>query len=96
LIILLAWSRGRSPEGGCTYFKLGETLSQRYQRDGLRDCPDARREISPPDLLPANQARAVARGDFRQVVRPAEGLTRWLADERREFKRRGCYVLPPS
>ena len=31
----------RDPDGGCTYFRLGDTLSLRYQRDGLPDCPDA-------------------------------------------------------
>ena len=34
----------RDPDGGCTYFKLGASLSLRYQRDGLPDCSDVRRE----------------------------------------------------
>ncbi|MFC5487558.1 hypothetical protein, partial [Microvirga aerilata] len=36
----------RDPESGCTYFRLGDPLSLRFQRDGLPDCPDARHETS--------------------------------------------------
>jgi hypothetical protein len=78
----------RDPDGGCTYFKLGDTLSLRYQRDGLRDCPDVRREISPP-MPPTDQARTVTRDDVRDVTRAIEGLSRRLDDVKREFERRG-------
>jgi hypothetical protein len=40
----------RDPDRGCTYLKLGDTLSLRYQRDGLPDCPDAKREASPSSM----------------------------------------------
>jgi hypothetical protein len=81
----------RDPEGGCTYLKLGDTLSRRYQRDGLLDCPDARRETSSPSMPPANQAEPVTRNDVRDVTRAIEGLARRLDDVRREFERRGRF-----
>ncbi len=49
----------RDPDGGCTYFKLGDTLSLRYQRDGLPDCPDAGRESSRSPMPSADQSGAV-------------------------------------
>jgi hypothetical protein len=76
----------RDPEGGCTYLKLGDTLSLRYQRDGLPDCPDARRETTPPD-----QTGSVTRDDVRDVTRAIESLTRKLDDLRREYERRGRF-----
>jgi hypothetical protein len=76
----------RDPEGGCTYLKLGDTLSLRYQRDGLPDCPDARREAAPPD-----QAGSVTRDDVRDVTRAIEALSRRLDDMRREYERRGRF-----
>ncbi|WP_201864827.1 hypothetical protein [Microvirga soli] len=76
----------RDPDGGCTYFRLGDTLSLRYQRDGLPDCPDARREATP-----ANGQGAVTRDDVRDVTRAIEGLTRKLDDLRREYERRGRF-----
>jgi hypothetical protein len=80
----------RDPEGGCTYFKLRDTLSLRYQRDGLPDCPDARREAGPPGL-PPDQTGAVTRDDVRDVTRAIEGLNRRMDDVRREFERRGRF-----
>jgi hypothetical protein len=76
----------RDPESGCTYLKLGDTLSLRYQRDGLPDCPDARREAAPPD-----QAGSVTRDDVRDVTRAIEALSRRLNDMRREYERRGRF-----
>jgi hypothetical protein len=76
----------RDPESGCTYLKLGDTLSLRYQRDGLPDCPDARREITPPD-----QTGSVTREDVRDVTRAIENLNRKLDDLRREYERRGRF-----
>jgi hypothetical protein len=76
----------RDPEGGCTYFKLGDTLSLRYQRDGLPECPDAKREASP-----SNGQGAVTRDDVRDVTRAIEGLNRRMDDVRRELERRGRY-----
>jgi hypothetical protein len=78
----------RDPDGGCVYFKLGDTLSLRYQRDGSLDCPDARHETSPPSET-IDQERAVTRDDVRDVTRAIEGLSRRLDDVKREFERRG-------
>jgi hypothetical protein len=80
----------RDPEGGCTYLKLGDTFSLRYQRDGLPDCPDARRETS-PSMSPPDQTGSVTRDDVRDLTRAIEGLTRRLDDVKREFERRGRY-----
>jgi hypothetical protein len=77
------------PDGGCTYVRLGDTLNLRYQRDGLPDCPDARREANPPPM-PSN-GQAVTRDDVRDVTRAVEGLTRKLDDLRREYERRGRF-----
>jgi hypothetical protein len=84
-----ALSVWRDPDGGCVYFKLGDTLSLRYQRDGSPDCPDARRETSPPSMTPADQPGSVTRDDVREVTRAIEGLSRRLDDVKREFERRG-------
>lgn len=78
----------RDPESGCTYFRIGDTLNLRHQRDGLPDCPEAKREISSP-VPPASQPGAVTRDDVRDVTRAIEGLSRRLDDMRREFERRG-------
>ena len=78
----------RDPDGGCTYFRLGDTLNLRYQRDGLPDCPDARREANP---TPFNDQGAATRNDVRDVTRAIEGLTRKLDDLRREYERRGRF-----
>jgi hypothetical protein len=80
----------RDPDSGCTYFKFGDTLSLRYQRDGLPDCPDARREASPPPI-PSNGQGVVTRDDVRDVTRAVEGLSRKLDDLRREYERRGRF-----
>ena len=79
----------RDPDGGCTYFKLGESLSLRYQQDGLPDCPDVRREARPASMPPSDQEAAVTRDDVREVTRAIEGLSRRLDDVKREFERRG-------
>jgi hypothetical protein len=76
----------RDPEGGCTYLKLGDTLSLRYQRDGLPDCPDAAREAAPPD-----QTGSITHDDVQDVTRAIENLTRKLDDLRREYERRGRF-----
>ena len=81
----------RDPDGGCVYFKLGDTLSLRNQRDGLPDCSDVRRETSPSSTTPTDQERAVTRDDVREVTRAIEGLSRRLDDVKREFERRGRY-----
>ena len=81
----------RDPDGGCTYFKLGDTFSLRYQRDGLPDCPDVRRETSSSSMTPTDQERAVTRDDVRNVTQAIEGLSRRLDDVKREFERRGRY-----
>src|SRR5918997_1360823 len=80
----------RDPDGGCTYFRLGDTLSLRYQRDGLPDCPNARHEANQPPI-PSNGQAAVTRDDVRDVTRAIEGLSRRMDDVRREFERRGRY-----
>lgn len=80
----------RDPEGGCTYFKLGDNLSLRYQPDGLRDCLEARRETGPSGSSP-DRAEPVTRNDVRDVTRAIEGLSRRLDDLRREFERRGRF-----
>jgi hypothetical protein len=79
----------RDPDGGCTYFRLGDTLSLRYQRDGLPDCPDARETGSP--ALPPGAAGAVSRDDVRDVTRAIEGLSRKLDDLKREYERRSRF-----
>ena len=81
----------RDRDGGCTYFKLGTSLSLRYQRDGLPDCPDVRREVRPSSMPPSDQEAAVTRDDVREVTRAIEGLSRRLDDVKREFERRGRY-----
>ena len=86
-----ALSVWRDPDGGCVYFKLGDALSLRYQRDGLPDCPDVRREIGASSMTPADQERTVTRDDVREVTRAIEGLSRRLDDVKREFERRGRY-----
>jgi hypothetical protein len=80
----------RDPEGGCTYFKLGDTLSLRYQRDGLPDCPGVRREAG-PSPSPPDQTGSVTPDDVRDVTRAIESLTRKLDDLRREYERRGRF-----
>jgi hypothetical protein len=72
----------RDPEGGCTYLKLGDTLSLRYQRDG----PDAGRVAAPPD-----QTGSITHDDVQDVTRAIENLTRKLDDLRREYERRGRF-----
>ena len=84
----------RDPDGGCAYFKVRDTLSLRYQRDGLPDCPDVRRETGPSFMSPTDQERAVSRDDVREVTRAIEGLSRRLDDVKREFERRGRYQPP--
>jgi hypothetical protein len=81
----------RDPDGGCTYFKLGDSLSLRCQRDGLPDCPDVRRETRPSSIPPSDQEAAVTRDDVREVTRAIEGLSRRLDEVKREFERRGRY-----
>jgi hypothetical protein len=81
----------RDPDGGCTYFKLGDSLSLRYQRDGLPDCPEVRRETRSPFMPSSEQEAAVTRDDVREVTRAIEGLSRRLDDVKREFERRGRY-----
>jgi len=66
----------RDPDGGCTYFRLGDTLSLRYQRDGLPDCPDARETGSP--ARPLGAAEAATRHDAPDVPPPIAGLRRKL------------------
>ncbi len=68
----------------------GGVLSLRFQRDGLPDCPDARREAN-PSPMPSNGQGAVTRDDVRDVTRAVEGLTRKLDDLRREYERRGRF-----
>jgi hypothetical protein len=80
----------RDPDGGCIYFRLGDSLSLRHQRDGLPDCPDARREANQPPM-PSNGQEAVTRDDVRNVIRAIEGLSRRMDDVRREFERGGRY-----
>ncbi|MBM6583934.1 hypothetical protein ILT44_27405 [Microvirga sp. BT689] len=80
----------RDPEAGCIYFKLGNTLSLRHQRDGWPDCPDAQRAVASSGS-PAPQAEPVTRDDVRDVTRAIEGLSRRLDDIRREYERRGRY-----
>jgi hypothetical protein len=79
----------RDPDGGCTYFKLGDTLSLRYQRDGFPDCPDARQETRRPPMPAVDQTGSVTRDDVREVTRAIEGLSRRLDEVKREFERRG-------
>jgi hypothetical protein len=81
----------RDPDGGCIYFKLGDTLNLRYQRDGLPDCPDVRRETNPSAVGFTNQETAVTRDDVREVTRAIEGLNRRMDDVKREFERKGRY-----
>lgn len=81
----------RDPDGGCIYFKLGDTLSLRYQRDGLPDCPDVRRETGPSYMASTDPETAVTRDDVREVTRAIEGLNRRMDDVKREFERRGRY-----
>ncbi len=81
----------RDPDGGCVYFKLGNTLSLRYQRDGLPDCPDVRRETGSSSMTSTDPETTVTRDDVREVTRAIEGLNRRMADVKREFERRGRY-----
>jgi hypothetical protein len=77
----------RDPENGCVYFKLGDTLSLRYQRDGLPDCPDVKRETNPNAMDSAGPS-SVTRDDVRDVTRAIESLNRKIDDVRKEFERR--------
>ena len=81
----------RDPDGGCLYFKLGDTLSLRYQRDGRPDCPDVRREIGSSPMTSTDPETTVTRDDVREVTRAIEGLNRRMDDVKREFERRGRY-----
>ncbi len=81
----------RDPDGGCLYFKLGDTLSLRYQRDGLPDCPDVRRETGSSSMTSTDPETTVTRDDVREVTRAIEGLNRRMDDVKREFERRGRY-----
>jgi len=81
----------RDPDGGCLYFKLGDTLSLRYQRDGLPDCPDVRRETGSSSMTSPDPETTVTRDDVREVTRAIEGLNRRMDDVKREFERRGRY-----
>jgi hypothetical protein len=79
----------RDPDGGCTYFKLGDTLSLRFQRDGWPDCPEVKREVSSSPMTTTGQPPSVTRDDVRDVTQAIEGLSRRLDDVKREFERRG-------
>jgi hypothetical protein len=79
----------RDPDGGCTYFKLGDTLSLRFQRDGWPDCPEVKREVSSSPMTTPGQPPLVTRDDVRDVTQAIEGLSRRLDDVKREFERRG-------
>jgi hypothetical protein len=79
----------RDPDGGCAYFRIGNTLSLRYQRDGSPDCLDAGRETNSPPVSSVDQERAVTRDDVRDVTRAIESLTQRPDDVKREFERRG-------
>ena len=81
----------RDPVGGCLYFKLGDTLSLRYQRDGLPDCPDVRRGTGSSSMTSTDPETTVTRDDVREVTRAIEGLNRRMDDVKREFERRGRY-----
>ncbi len=63
----------RDPDGGCLYLKLGDTLSLRYQRDGLPDCPDVRREIGSSPMTSTDPETSVTRDDVREVTRAIKG-----------------------
>lgn len=79
----------RDPDGGCTYFKLGDTLSLRFQRDGWPDCPEVKRGVSSSPMTTPGQPPLVTRDDVRDVTQAIEGLSRRLDDVKREFERRG-------
>ena len=81
----------RDPDGGCLYFKLGDTLSLRYQRDGLPDCPDVSRQTGSSSVTSADPETTVTRDDVREVTRAIQGLNRRMDDVKREFERRGRY-----
>ena len=81
----------RDPDGGCLYFKLGDTLSLRYQRDGRPDCPDIRRQIGSSSMTSTDPETVVTRDDVREVTRAIEGLNRRMDEVKREFERRGRY-----
>ena len=80
----------RDPESGCLYFKLGDTLSLRYQRDGLPDCPDVRHDAS-SSATGSTSPSSVTRDDVRDVTRAIENLNRKIDDIRKEFERRGRF-----
>jgi hypothetical protein len=67
-------STWRDPTTQCIYFKVGDTLSLRYRRDGTPDCANVQRGTSD---------ETVTRNDFRELARSIEALRRDIGDVRR-------------
>ena len=67
-------STWRDPNTQCIYFKVGDTLSLRYRRDGTPDCANVQRDTSD---------ETITRTDFRELTRAIEALRRDIGDVRR-------------
>jgi hypothetical protein len=67
-------STWRDPNTQCIYFKVGDTLSLRYRRDGMPDCANVQRDTSD---------ETITRTDFRELTRAIEALRRDIGDVRR-------------
>ena len=66
----------RDPQTGCSYLKLGDTLSLRYQRDGTPDCPNAPRSYGP----------GITAENVQEIARSIESLRRDIGAVRRELE----------
>lgn len=77
----VAWT---DPETGCQYLLNGGGITPKLKRNGLPDCPDARREQEP---LFSGSRQPVTQSDIREVVRAIEGVGRKMDELRREVER---------
>jgi hypothetical protein len=60
-------STWRDPDTRCIYFKVGDSLSLRYRRDGTPDCASVSRDTADA---------SITRNDFRELARSVEALRR--------------------
>lgn len=77
----VAWT---DPETGCQYLLNGDGITPKLKRNGLPDCPDARREQEPSFSV---SRQPVTQADIKEVVRTIEGVGRKMDELRREVER---------
>jgi hypothetical protein len=72
----------RDPDTRCIYFKIGDSLSLRYRRDGSPDCASVRRDI--PDAITRDDIRDIGRS-IEALRRELRGINGAMAEIRREI-----------